>query len=225
MAIAFVQIDDNSAVGSSTTLAITQSSDPTAGNLIVVSVGWFSSDDTVSGVTDSRGNTYYEADSVAVPGLSDLGVSMWYAYDVNGGAANTVTITWTGGVSYRSGFVYEYSGILTASDPQDQNNSATASTAAITPGSITPTENGELIVVHALDNYGGHTATPDSGWTERADNPNSYGNHIADTVQDTAGAINEGMELSSAQGWGAVVSSFKEQAVAAGSILSQMLNS
>lgn len=208
---AYVQKNVFKAEVSDTTIAVTITPSITAGNLIVVNVGSFIGTGSLSGVADTQTNSYSIVDEYIQGSGFYLYVATYYAYNVAGGASNEITATFSSAAEYRWISAIEYSGVLSGSDPLDQNNNNTAYATQVAPGSITPTSDGQLIVVNVLDENGTLTGTPDTGWTERYDGASEYGNHVVDIVQETAAAINEGTVLSAIATWGAVVGSFKPE--------------
>ena len=97
-------------------------------------------------VSDSAGNTWN-----ALPSASNSGyTTIYYAYSHSGGALATSTShTFTCGLSDGSGGFMAFSGTLTTSAVLDVHSTNTT----YTPGSITPTQAGDLVVLGASSNY------------------------------------------------------------------------
>lgn len=139
----------------------------TAGNLIVVGVGDFTSGATnVSSVTDNKSNTY-----TRITGVDGVGngctLELWYAYNVTGGAGLVATANFT--VNSRCTIIaQEFSGILTT-DPLDKSSSlfqtpGTGTTYTSTATAAT-TQADELVVGFVADANGGHTYVAGSGYS------------------------------------------------------------
>src|SRR5262245_2397714 len=161
MAIAHVQ----SAQGDSTD-HVAFASNNTAGNLIVVAVLFSPSTALVTGITDTRGNTYVQARS-HTNSTGNIYGTVWYAKNVAAGA-NTVTLSFSG-VSSSQMIILEYSGLDTTA-PLDQVNSATSSSAGtvLNSGNVTTTAANELIF-GAAGVASAANITPGAGFTERQD--------------------------------------------------------
>jgi hypothetical protein len=97
---------------------------------------------TITGVTDNLGNTWIQATHIVnVTGLEHL--SVWYVKNAFGAASTTVTVQYSGAVTYSSSAVLEHSGCnarlevnsLDASRTNEQQNPGVGSN-AITTGNI-----------------------------------------------------------------------------------------
>jgi hypothetical protein len=118
MAYAFVQKKDSGAIsGTGTTIATgNMTSNPTAGNCIIAAVGYTGSDPATLTVADTLGNTYTEATAARqLVGAIGAGLRVFYALNVSGGSANSVTATYANTQSGRGIVAAEYSGIATSS--------------------------------------------------------------------------------------------------------------
>jgi hypothetical protein len=87
---------------------------------------------TVTGVSDTAGNTYTRQGSV-VSGDAGVnhGVECWAAFNITGHAANVVTVTFSGGATYRKLAVAEYDDIA-AYDAQSVGNVSATGTVQTT---------------------------------------------------------------------------------------------
>lgn len=186
MAITFVQSPTAATGFSGTTLALAFGSNVTAGSMLCAHIN---ATHGVSGVADSRSQTYTAA--VSVTDGATYTLATYYFLNTTGGAC-TVTVTFAGAITYASLQVAEYSGIATsAALDQFASNSQTApgtGANAITSGSVTPTTNGQLILgwTTALT-VGAGTVSAGTGFTGRV---NVFGDTLfEDQVQGTAGAI------------------------------------
>lgn len=160
--------------GTATTAAFTNAF--ATGQLVAVMAAFDGSANTITSVTDSKGNTY-----VQVPGMSvtnglnpGCGLDMWYAVVTAGGAAPTVTVNYnaTGtnanvAVQYFNGFV----GTPTLDKVHSQINAS--STTATSGATAATTQAVELVIGLAA-----HAATT-SAFTLGAGYTNLSTNNIA----------------------------------------------
>jgi hypothetical protein len=196
------------AQGSSDGAGFTTSAiDTTGANLIVVNV---SDNDGTSTLADSKSNTW----TLAAGPTTVQSCSRLYF------CAATPTVgtghTFTSGAQYASLYILAYSGA--ASSPLDQHAFASQAVAGtINPGSITPTENDELVISGMSDQDGSNPSAIDGGFTidlrTHIAGGAHFGGGIAHLVQTTAAATNP--QWSSASFYtGATIASFKGGAAA-----------
>jgi hypothetical protein len=144
-----VNISTNQASASNTTIASTATSF-TAGNVGVVMVFGYDagggSGISVSGVTDTAGNTYVLCKYTD----SDSVMAMWSNTTTLGNASNVVTATFTGGVTNRMIIVVQYTGILTGTGCET-NGSAHLNGTTVTSSSFSPASSGNLNVAFTAD--------------------------------------------------------------------------
>ncbi len=143
---------------------------------------------------------------------------IYYAKNATVGSGHTFTLT--GNNSFASMEVQAWSGSdLTA--PFDVQNGANESSNATTlqPGSVTPSNNGSLIVAGlCLRGFGtpGDTATVNSGFTDLDQqtgvSSQCLGSALAYLVQGTAGAVNPTWTWTHGDDAGAVIAVFKAAA-------------
>jgi hypothetical protein len=116
MAYAFVQTKmADSGITTSTTLAVTMDAQFGAGNAAVV----FSHDgDPALGYptcADNKSNTYTEVTAARITdSVNSNKVTAFYAENLGGSGAATVTLTWPSAIGYRTNITSEYSGIKTS---------------------------------------------------------------------------------------------------------------
>jgi hypothetical protein len=169
-AVSFVQ--QVSARGHGTSLAVTPGSAVTAGDRIVVEVGvWSSSNATASSVTDSAGNTYAELTHFTAPDGTEM--SVWTApITAGGGSKPTITAKVTSAADIGLAAV-EYAGLSTAAgtgalDVQAHATGTTGAAATVSSGATPATTgSGELTIGFYADSGFGDTLTPGSGYTGR----------------------------------------------------------
>ena len=140
--IAFVQVKAATPQTASASVAVTYTTAQTAGNLNVVVVGWNDTTSTVTGVTDSRGNTY----TLAIGPTSGTGLrqSIYYAKNIAAGS-NTVTVKFNQAAAFVDIRALEYSGLDTVS-PLDVTAGAAGSGTTGNSGAATTRSASELIV-------------------------------------------------------------------------------
>jgi Domain of unknown function (DUF4082)/Fibronectin type III domain/Mo-co oxidoreductase dimerisation domain len=161
-----------SAHGTGTTMAVTPTANISTGNRIVVLVGvWSSASATAKTVTDAAGNTYTEV--LHFTGSDNTEESVWTA-PVTAGGGTKPKITVTPSAKADVGVAaLEYSGLSTAAGSaaldQSAHNTATTSSAATVSSGATPatTASGELAMGLYADSGFNDTLTAGSGFTSR----------------------------------------------------------
>lgn len=139
----------------STTVAATFTSSQTGGNTNVVIVGWGAATGTVTGVTDTKGNTYTQ---VILTQGSANSLSTWISTGGIAAGSNTVTATFSTSLVHDI-IIAEYPGILVT----DGFSGAFASSNAPNSGSITTT-NANDVLIGALWIRGGAFSAGEPGW-------------------------------------------------------------
>lgn len=192
MPAAYVQSDigaDNFTGDAAMVVAFTNN--VVAGNLIVGAITW-DGDFTLSGVTDSQGNTYTLETTLDNSTTSHLAV--FYAI-AGSSAACTVTATLSGNADRKAMSIHEASGV-TSTTPrgqyaaQVQSNPGTGVN-AVTSGSVTTATDGEYIF-SAFGDPGfstGKTAGTTEAYTRRENDAVIGILATEDVVQTSAGAI------------------------------------
>jgi len=109
--IAFVNSGGATNAGGSTTI-VSPVLACSAGNTIIVGVSsyTFGGKRTVSGITDSAGNSYSRCGS-AEGGDANHGQEVWVASNISAHAANAITVTFSASATYRVVAVTQYSGL------------------------------------------------------------------------------------------------------------------
>ena len=159
--ISFVQVKAATPQTASSSVALTYTAAQTAGNLNIVVVGWNDTTSTVSGVTDSKGNTY----ALAIGPTSGTGLrqSIYYAKNIASGS-NTVTVTFNQAAAFVDIRILEYSGLDTAS-PLDKTAGAAGAGTTASSGAATTTSATELIFGAEMTTQ--TTTGPGSGFVSR----------------------------------------------------------
>jgi hypothetical protein len=139
--ITFVQVKSATPQTASTSVAVTYPIAQTLGNLNIVVVGWNDTTSSVTGITDTRGNTY----TLAIGPTTGTGLrqSIYYAKAIAAGS-NTVTVTFNKAAAFVDVRVLEYSGLDTAI-PLDKAAGAAGSGTTASSGAVTTTAANELI--------------------------------------------------------------------------------
>jgi prepilin-type N-terminal cleavage/methylation domain-containing protein len=157
--------------GGNSSVSVSFSSNNTAGNLIIVSVDWWTepgnATSVVTSVTDSNGNAYTNAVG-PIYDASPSGNQLWYAKNINGGA-NTVTVHFSPNISADEGNsgealqILEYAGLNT-STPLDATSSMTGIGTSVHSDFATTHFANELIFGYGNS---GPEINPGAGFTER----------------------------------------------------------
>jgi hypothetical protein len=124
------------------TVPVTYPAAQTSGNLNVVIVGWNDAVNSVSSVTDSKGNPYQRATGPVM--FNSLSQSIYYAKNIAGGS-NTVTVNFSGAATYPDIRVLEYSGIST-SNPFDVAAGSGGTGTLSSSGAVTTSSASDLLV-------------------------------------------------------------------------------
>ncbi|MCH8286525.1 hypothetical protein IIB79_08375, partial [candidate division KSB1 bacterium] len=116
------------------------------GNFIVVVIAALGTgtDNIVTGITDTEGNTYVKA--IEKTNATANRIQMWYTEDITGNANNITTATFTGSVQFRYISVAEFSGVATSSSLLDTSFLDNSSTTTHTSNNATSTSTGDLII-------------------------------------------------------------------------------
>ena len=122
------------------------------------------------------------------------------------------TFSNTGASNFCSIFVASFSGAATTS-PFDQQNGATATgVSTISTGSVTPTNNNELVITQLGFNSAGLPTSIDNGFTKTNDvefgAANNYGGSMAYKIQTTATAVNPSWTRTGTLAQTAVIATF-----------------
>lgn len=157
---AFVQGNSNGDSSNGTVSTCAFSSNVTAGNLLVVTIGFVTTSATAT-ASDTQGNTY----STAVGPTDNTGITYrlytFYAVAKSSGA-NTVSITISVGATFRRMMIHEYSGVNTL-----EGSNGASGNLSVPPdsGPVTTTHANALIFGWGITNNG--TTTAGTGFTLR----------------------------------------------------------
>ena len=174
---------------SDTNAVTTDAIDTTGATLLVVAISGTSAAGTRT-LTDSKSNTWTQG---AQSNNAFSQIVIFYATNPSSvGSGHTFTAGAAG--TYPMAMVLAFSGTDT-SQARDQQNSAGATSTTLQPGSVTPGQNGEVLVTALNGGFNGATTySIDSGFTltDQAGflGGKAYGGAIAYLIQGTAAAIN-----------------------------------
>lgn len=181
--LAFTVVVNTIATSGDANSVTTSGINTTGANLIILGTGTTGA----PVVTDSNGNTW--TGLTAVDGDFSCRARIFYAFNPTVGAGHTFTNTLTGQLPSIS--VLALSG--SASSPFDQQNGAASGPGNTgQPGSVTPTENDEILIC-ITSHFGSDTRSIDSGFsTSDQITYNGFGTGLAMfyKIQTTAGAEN-----------------------------------
>lgn len=190
----------------------TGSIDTSGANLLVIALSWYHSG-TEPTVSDSKSNTW---SGLLKSNTAFTASKIYYCQGGTVGSGHTFTASGTG--SYSSMCVLAFSGA--AVTPFDQQNGATA-TADVTlaTGSITPTENDEVVIAAlSHENNSSGAVSIDGGFTayKQAYSAGAgEGCGIAYLIQTTATAANPTWNITNSSHLSARIASFKAAAATA----------
>jgi hypothetical protein len=223
MAIALVSNVRNTPAANGNTSG---SIDTTGASLLVMHVSTYSQgpDPTVS---DSKGNTW-TALTAQDPPVSEPRSQLFYVANPTVGSGHTFTVAGTG--IFHVTCAAAFSGALTVS-PFDQQNGARSDAAAtsLQPGSVTPTEDNELVVTGIATGSGSSGAyTVGSSFTKTNEaayaNSVNEGGGLAYLVQGTAAAVNPQWSWTGSALRSATIATFKAAAVGGGTTVARLVN-
>lgn len=184
----------------------TDAIDTTGADLIVINSSVYG---VTGSVSDSKGNTWTACTNYET---GTTGVRMWYCRNPTVGSGHTFTVSYTG--SYPTASVSAFSG--SAASPLDQQS---GSNAWQYPGSVTPSEDNELLIC-CISWYPSGTVSVDSSFaiTDQVDYVSGahMGGAMAYQIQTTATARNPTWSHSvSFSGVATNIATFKAAAAAA----------
>jgi fibronectin type 3 domain-containing protein len=157
--IRMIQHAANGFESSTSSLSLAFPSAVTAGDFLIVT-GTAARPSSTLTISDSAGDVFVPAIGPVTDPNQDVTAYVWYVVNAKGGA-DTVTITPNNGADALEIHVSEWSGISSTS-PVDQTSSATGRGTAISSGSKTTTQNGELIFGYTFPNQ---NSTAGAGFT------------------------------------------------------------
>lgn len=183
--------------------------DTTGATCIFIVQGWYSGGSGISSFTDSNGNTWTARTTYS--GGSFSAVRIMYCRLPTVGSGHTFSQTSAAG--YGSFCVLAMDDDLEASPFDVENGGGAASVTTRQPGSVTPTQNGELCIVGSTFQPAGSTISIDGGYSigvqETPQSGISFGCGVAWLLQTTAAATNPTVTCSSSGDLAACIATFK----------------
>ncbi len=193
---------------SSSTVAVTLTNPIGGGNMVCVGVGFAgTSGNTVTGISDDKGNTYTLVDFL---NNSTQGYNVQSAYRLGiANGARTITASFSTAVSFATIAVDEFLSSVNLADGHSINtqNSLTAGIGAVTSNAITTTASGDLVYGLTVNVAGAGSETVGSGF--------SPGQHVSGVflseyqTQSSAGSIAGIFTPNSISSWTSFVMAFK----------------
>ncbi|HSX15668.1 MAG TPA: hypothetical protein VLF40_02670 [Candidatus Saccharimonadales bacterium] len=201
--MAFVQAPTPTGLqsGPTTSLALAYGSNNTAGNCLLACVQWngFSAAAILTGLTDTRGNTWVQISSMlgGPDGATQTGNTYCALFAVFGCAAgsNTVTANWTtSGADLKGLIIAEYSNVASIDVLTGQGATSPSGGAAnnATSGSMTTNFNGQTILGFFMSQIGATDITIGTSpnlFTQRAHSSANGAQLLEEFTQTSAGSI------------------------------------
>jgi len=190
--------------------ATTSGVDTTGADLIVLAITGVSTKVDIAAVSDSNSNTWtgLTASSANSGGAK---TRLFYCLNPTVGSGHTFTLSTTG--IYSGIIAQAFSGAANSSVFDQENSLVTASATSANTGSITPTENNEMIVFAGPGgNAASYLSSSSVGTVTQSTTGNSgqdYSVGAGYYVQTTAAAINPTLTANQSTPWAAVIASFK----------------
>lgn len=206
---AYVNSTTGSGADESSTVASSAFS-VSAGNAIIVGVSNYTSTQrTVSSISDTAGNTYVRCGNRYQPD-SYFTAETWVAYNTTANANNVITVTYSGGATWRAMVAHQVSGIATSSAFDKQAASTGSPSSASVGPTDTTTQGAEYIFAFFMVSDS-MTGTAGTNYTERVDVDQIYSE---DRVVTSTGAYSASATFStSGEAYWAMISTFKAKAL------------
>lgn len=200
----------NGAASTSDTFAVTTGNINTVGaNLIVLAIADYVGEGASPTPTDNQGNTWTGLTASTAAGWTHC--RLWYSFNPTTNASHTFSSPTTGEIRHPVILVAAFSGA--GASPADQEEGDFGVGTSLATGSITPSQNNELIISAVCFSVTGGTTVNES-MTETNDQEYAIGVSMAGAmaykIQTTATAINPTWSFSSIEA-AAVVASFKSE--------------
>lgn len=186
--------------GSATQLKVTNT--VSAGDTIIIGVGWEDTAATVS-ATNTAGDTFSVMTQTNAVGTAFT--AMLYTITSAGGTI-THSVNFSAGSPFSRIGAWRLSGV-TAMDLDKWGAAAVPGTAAST--ATGSTANAVEVLVAVTKNYGGANATPQGSWTEDSDNVGSLGVHFQHFTTSSSGTYGGAATIGSSQYWSQNFGAFK----------------
>ena len=210
-AIAFVQANAVTPQTNQSTVTVAYTNAQIVGDTNILAIGWSNTTSNITSVTDSAGNTYQLAGSIARG--SGLSQAIYYASNIKAAAAgNTVTVTFNVSTPFIDIRALEYSGLDPVS-PFDVGASALGNGTSANSGAVTTSAPGELIFGAGMT--GGSFSAAGTNFTNRIITPLD-GDIAEDRFVTTTGTYSATASLSGSAPWLMQVATFKARPLSPG---------
>lgn len=186
--------------------------DTTGCDLLVVSVSYFTGGATPT-VTDSKSNTWTGLTARNTGNNSTN--RLYYAKNPTVGSGHTFTVTASNTTMCVSGF----SGTNTTAPFDQENGAGSVNATSLATGSVTPSEDNELVVTGINTGNNGSPFTIGSGFTISVQNTGGGSNFdcgLAYIIQTTAGAVNPTWTINALDQVSTTIATFKSAAAGGG---------
>ena len=209
--MAYAHVANTSTAGASG--LTTSTIDTTGADLLIIGLACDDAYNTTP--TDSKSNTWTQLTSYT---QTNVRVRLWYSIPSSVGTSHTASAS--GAIAGAIFFAAFSGGKQTA--PADQQSGSNGFVATLQPGSITPTEDNELLISVFGINSSGTPISIDSSYTETSEHNFAagvnYGGAFAYKIQTTATAINPTWTRTNTNGCATTQASFKAAAAASSAI-------
>lgn len=202
--IAFVGQATNSASATTDTVTIST----TSGDLLVASIGVNStSAPGVSSVTDTAGNTWVRAGSIAAGAGTGARTDIWYAANATAVTSVTITVPSTTDIVAN---VSEYSGVSATSPLDTALTTTNLATTSHASSSLTTSSNGELVITDLSYLNGGTVTATGSGWTSLTGSSiNTKNSKYSYQIAPSTGSFSQTWTSSTSTTSGSVIAAFR----------------
>lgn len=200
----------SAAAGGTASAAVTAGVDTTGANLIILGVSFDTTNPRT--ISDSKSNVWTPLTATTT---ADAGAQLYYSFAPTVGLLHTFSNT--GSNNFSSIFMMAFSGAVTS--PFDQQNGASNATAlTLQPGSVTPTQDNELIISHLSFNGAGTPISINASFTQPTAavnflSANHYGAAMGYLIQTSAAAVNPTWTRTNADNNAARIATFKTPTV------------
>lgn len=182
----------------------------TGANFVVINVAWYNGATADVAISDSNGNTWTPLTKVVNGAYSNR---LFYCASPAVGSGHTFTVAGTS--TYPSMQVQAFSGSVAV--PHDQESTNTASGTSVSAGSITPSENGCILITGMVGPDLSTSVTIDNGFTAYVSpGTTNVTGGMAYKIQTTAAAVNPAWSVDVSGLLATSMSSFKSDGAAGG---------
>ena len=138
-----------------------------AGDLVVITLGFAGSTDTSSAPTDTAGNTYVECCFTEINGVA---TTIWYAKNTVANSADAITVHFSSATGYIAFVAAQYSGADRSNPLETQAIGSCTSCLSVTSGSFSPAASGNLNVA-AMNSSTSAVYAAGNNYTNEATSP------------------------------------------------------